>query len=234
MRILAFDTSTEFLSVCLLDSGATILRTLSGPLRHGANLAPLIAEVLQESGVAEISQVDLVACPEGPGSFTGLRIGYATAKGLVAALQGHLPVVSVPTLELHGWRRRSFPGAVMPILDARKGRFYTALFQNGRRLTEDLDYSAPELLSLLPQALPGRSPVLLTGYHAHLVQERLGSGLPEGWTIDAQGRAPTACDLAQRALDLHREGKTLSQAAGPRYVRRSDAELTRGKSRESR
>jgi tRNA threonylcarbamoyladenosine biosynthesis protein TsaB len=226
VRVLSFDTSTEFLSVCLFDPEGVTLRTRSGPVRHGANLAPLIRELFRESGVPGISQVDLVAFPAGPGSFTGLRIGYATAKGLAAARGGDLPLVAVPTLDIHGWRRRDRAGKVMPLLDARKGRFYTALFEGGERLTDDRDAAPEELLSLY-----GEEAIFLTGFHAHLAEDRLGTSLPSGWVLDHEAGQATAVDLAGLALEYYANGSYLSEAAGPHYVRRSDAELARGGNR---
>lgn len=227
MRVLAFDTATEYLSVCLYDSdrGVLALQRRDGPLRHGANLAPLIAEVLRPSGPKDqpqlLSQIDLVACVEGPGSFTGLRIGYATAKGL-AASAGNLPTVAIGSIEALAQRRRDFDGIVVPLLDARKGRFYTALFEKGARLTDDMDLSPEEILKLLE----GRY-ALTTGFHSPLFRERIPPEALETLAPDPDVTEPLAPTLGEMAIEAFEKGAVMEPGAGPRYVRRSDAEMSR-------
>lgn len=227
MRVLAFDTSTEYLSVCLYDSDAGVLalRSQEGPLRHGANLAPLLSEVLEdsESPAAPLAGIELVVCPAGPGSFTGLRIGFATAKGLAAASNGAVQTVAVPTLEALAAGTSDYEGVVLPLLDARKGRFYTALFQEGRRLTEDLDLGPKEILALL-----GGRRTKTTGFHAPLFHERVSGEALEALILDPEYREPLAPTLARMAVDAHSRGEVMAPGAGPRYVRRSDAEIGRG------
>ncbi len=227
MRVLAFDTATEYLSVCLYDSdsGILALERRAGPLRHGANLAPVISGVLGKSGTkdrrGQLSEIDLVACVEGPGSFTGLRIGYATAKGLAAAA-GNLPTVAIGSLEALARRRRNFDGIVLPLLDARKGRFYTALFERGTRLTEDMDLSAEAILELLS----GRS-ALTTGFHSPLFRERVPQQARKRLLSDPDATEPLAPELAEMAIEAFKKGSVMGPGAGPRYVRRSDAEISR-------
>jgi len=234
VRVLAFDTATEYLSVCLYDSDAGILALESreGPLRHGANLAPLVADVLRLPGSRRrpLDGVDLVVCPEGPGSFTGLRIGFATAKGLAAASGGTLRTVAVPTIEALAHRRSAFDGVVLPVLDARKGRFYTALFRGGERLTQDMDLSPEEIVGLVA----GRR-TLTTGFHAPVFAERVcqeGSEalVSDALVLDPEHREPLAPTLARMAIEAEARGHRMDPGSGPRYVRRSDAEMGRERS----
>lgn len=229
MRVLAFDTATEYLSVCLYDSetGILALKSREGPLRHGANLAPVISEVLRESGPTDRSRplwgIDLIACVEGPGSFTGLRIGYATAKGLGAASRPGLPTVAIGMLDALAHRRRGFDGLVLPLLDARKGRFYTALFEGGSRLTDDMDLAPEEIIDLLS----GRN-ALTTGFHSPLFLERIPQERSKGLTPDPKATEPLAATLGEMAIEAFAGGALLNPGSGPRYVRRSDAEIGRG------
>lgn len=194
-------------------------------MRHGANLAPVISGVLgrlePKERTESLSQIDLVACVEGPGSFTGLRIGFATAKGLAAA-SGNLPTVAIGSLEALARRRRTFDGIVLPLLDARKGRFYTALFERGARLTEDEDLSAEEVLELLS----GRY-ALTTGFHSPLFRERVPQDALDRLLPDPDATEPLAPELAKMAIEAFTKGMVMEPGAGPRYVRRSDAEISR-------
>lgn len=228
MRVLAFDTATEYLSVCVYDSesGVLALEKREGPLRHGANLAPVVSDVLRRTAKKNqsrlLSGIDLVACIEGPGSFTGLRIGYATAKGLTAAASGDLPSLAIGSLEALARRRRGFDGIVVPLLDARKGRFYTALFEKGTRLTEDMDLSPEEIVELVA----GRS-ALTTGFHSPLFRQRLGTEALDRLSPDPDATEPLAPVLAEMAVEAFETKSFMAPGAGPRYVRRSDAEISR-------
>ena len=115
---------------------------------HVATLPALIAEVLAEARVT-IEEVEGIAVSIGPGSFTGLRIGLALAKGI--AFAGGVPLVGVPTLEALAWAAEASPGdTICAALDARKHEVYAALFTatgtGPRRLTPDLAL-APALLA---------------------------------------------------------------------------------------
>src|SRR5262245_52075822 len=93
---------------------------------HARTLLPLIDAALAAAGVG-LRQLDLLAVSIGPGSFTGLRIGLSVAKGL--ALATGLPVVGVPTLEAYALHVGPRPGLICPVLDARKGEVYGAVFR---------------------------------------------------------------------------------------------------------
>lgn len=146
MNILVFDTSTDMLAVGLAkNDGSMKLRAESG-FRHSETLLPTIGRCLSESGL-ELKDIELIACTSGPGSFTGLRIGMSTAKGLSLALG--IPWVGVPTLDCIAFGA-DVPGRVtVPVLDARKNRVYAALYRDGRRLSEYLDISIAQLLALV-------------------------------------------------------------------------------------
>lgn len=101
---------------------------------HSASLMPMTETVLKAAG-AELKELDAVAAVTGPGSFTGVRIGVATAKGL--AHGAGLPCIPVDALEALNESAGDFDGLVCPIQDARAGQVYGAAFRKGERLTED-------------------------------------------------------------------------------------------------
>lgn len=120
--ILAFDTATRYCSVAVFDQGEFYELADASPNGHAQQLMPMIDQVLAQAG-ATIDQVDDIVVSLGPGSFTGLRIGIATALGLASALER--PIHGVSAL-----RARSYlPGkTICPIIDARRDRIYGACF----------------------------------------------------------------------------------------------------------
>lgn len=161
-RILAIDTAGPVLGLALWENGGFVagVENAAG-MRHTENLLPHIDRLVTDAGWR--SSLDGVAVARGPGSFTGLRIGMATAKAI--AFAGDLPVLSVGTLdalaETERYHRAAtgspLPEAVVPVLDARKQRFYTAMFVRAggdgdaagilERVTDDLDIAFPEILT---------------------------------------------------------------------------------------
>jgi tRNA threonylcarbamoyl adenosine modification protein YeaZ len=121
-------------------------RLYDGGLHHGSTAAPEVHSLLKTHGITA-AELDAVVVTGGPGSFTGLRIGLSLAKGLAAGTG--TPIVVVPTLDRFAWHLSWTPGLVVPVIDARKKRFYAAVYRFGERLTEDLDLSGGELLRVI-------------------------------------------------------------------------------------
>lgn len=130
--ILHIDTATEFASICLT-KGETILgmRSCQDQKKHGAFVQPAIQELMQETGLA-LSQLDAISVSEGPGSYTGLRVAMASAKGLCYALDkplitiNTLKIIAQAALEQEG---QSHPNAIYcPLIDARRMEVFTALY----------------------------------------------------------------------------------------------------------
>lgn len=139
MRILGVDTATATASAALLDNGqllaeefASAIDRIGAPSQlrrnHAEIILPLIDSVLHK---AQITVADLsgIAVSIGPGSFTGLRIGLATVKGL--AYDCNLPVVGISTLLATATRVKQFDGVICSLLDARKGEVYVGVFRGG-------------------------------------------------------------------------------------------------------
>lgn len=124
MLILGLETATRFTSVALL-SGDDVLaeHTYCGPLRPSQVLMPLVDRLFHETGL-ERSRLEAVAAGAGPGSFTGLRLGLATAQALAYALG--VPAVGVSTLEAMAFPWLGTGCLVVPVLDAQRGRVYAA------------------------------------------------------------------------------------------------------------
>jgi tRNA threonylcarbamoyladenosine biosynthesis protein TsaB len=133
--ILGIETATEVCSVSLLRDGNIIaLKESSGSNEHSRLLTPFIHQVMEESGIS-LSQIDAVAVSMGPGSYTGLRIGVSTAKGLCFSLDK--PLIGISTLKAMAWQVMHHPGEdnagnnnslLCPMIDARRMEVYLAVF----------------------------------------------------------------------------------------------------------
>lgn len=127
MKILGIDSSGLVASAAIADEKNIIAEfTVNNKQTHSQTLLPMIEKVVDISGI-ELEQIDAIAIAAGPGSFTGLRIGSATAKGIGLALKK--PVVSVPTLEGLAYRVSVFDGIICPIMDARRNQVYTGIYK---------------------------------------------------------------------------------------------------------
>ena len=127
MKILGIDSSGLVASAAIAVEKNIIAEfTVNNKQTHSQTLLPMIEKVVDMSGI-ELEQIDAIAIAAGPGSFTGLRIGSATAKGIGLALKK--PVVSVPTLEGLAYRVSVFDGIICPIMDARRNQVYTGIYK---------------------------------------------------------------------------------------------------------
>jgi tRNA threonylcarbamoyladenosine biosynthesis protein TsaB len=219
MNILAFDTSTDILTVELSTAAGRFYDVRDCGLRHSELLAEAIGR-LHEAAAITPAELDLIACGRGPGSFTGLRIGMATAKGLAAGLGK--PFVTVPTLDLFAYGFEWFRGTVVSVIDAKKRRFYAAFYERGAKLTADLDIPAEEIVTRLSDT----ETVLYTGPHADAVY-RLESGRDDRflYPLHRRGNPGGLTALAERIFQ--NEGPAGTDAS-PVYIRQSEAERSTG------
>ncbi|RKY01883.1 tRNA (adenosine(37)-N6)-threonylcarbamoyltransferase complex dimerization subunit type 1 TsaB, partial [Candidatus Poribacteria bacterium] len=126
MRVLGIDTSTTTGSIGLIDGDKVVAEHVLDVMEtHSSRLMPAIDQMLKKAGLS-IWDVDLIAVSKGPGSFTGLRVGVATAKGLAYALRK--PIVGVPSLDVLAFGVKFFDGLICPLLDARRGEVYGAIY----------------------------------------------------------------------------------------------------------
>ncbi len=215
MNVLAFDTSSSTLSVALVGAAGSVSFSISMGTKHTERLMDAIDICVSRSGMAK-TDIDLVACALGPGSFTGLRIGMATAKGLALALG--LPWVAVPTLDCHAFGLDSFPGAVVPVIDGKKGRVYAAVYERGRRVGDWLDISAGDLVG----KVDAYADLLFCGPDAGLFE---GTCLERpGFRIYGRGEAGSGEAMAALAIRIFAKEGPARDDAAPLYLRPPEAE----------
>ena len=147
MLILAFESSAKAASVALCRDGHLLSQySQCSGLTHSRTLLPMAEDMLKNAELT-LRDVDLIAVAHGPGSFTGIRIGVSTVKGLAWA--GDKPCVGISTLEAMAWHGLAAGGVVCPVMDARRSQVYNALFEikDGRpqRLCPDRPIALAEL-----------------------------------------------------------------------------------------
>ena len=223
MLILAFESSARAASVAVVEDGRLISQySQCSGLTHSRTLLPMAEDMLKNAELS-LDKVDLFAVAHGPGSFTGIRIGVSTVKGLAWAAEK--PCVGVSTLEAMAWHGLAAGGLVCPVMDARRSQVYNALFQveNGKpvRLCED----RPIALSQLAEELRTlNAPAFLIGDGAELAEKYLREQAIPCTVAPENLRWQSAWGVAMAAMD-----KTPGNADAllPVYLRLSQAERER-------
>ena len=227
MKIIALETSAVTASVAVTDDERLLAQSFQNSgLTHSATLMPMVAGLLKNTGLT-LDEMDVVAVAAGPGSFTGVRIGVAAAKGL--AWPGDKPCAPCSTLESMAWQCAHVGGEICAAMDARRDQVYCARFwaQDGAltRLTQDRAMGLEELAAEVRAS--GR-PQLLVGDGAHLVRAALEAQYLPCALMPPHLLYQTAWGVARCALELARAGKLVSAAAmAPSYHRLSQAERER-------
>ncbi|MBI1319721.1 MAG: tRNA (adenosine(37)-N6)-threonylcarbamoyltransferase complex dimerization subunit type 1 TsaB [Candidatus Hydrogenedens sp.] len=230
--LLAADTATSLCSVavCTRDPETPVPPQILSEVhfeagrRHAESLLDAMDAALSHAAIA-LEEIDLLAIATGPGSFTGLRIGVATWKGLAFAQR--LPLVGVPTLDamsrLVPWTEGAL---IVPMLDARMSEVFGAAYriEDGARVEQQAACVLPpqEFLAQLSGA------PLCIGDGAWLYREQIAAALPQAVMALPPGAAPRASALAWEAFSRYDGGATTDPGlANPVYLRKSQAEVNR-------
>ena len=227
MLILAFETSAKAASVALTEGGKLLGETYQNTgLTHSQTLMVMAEDLLKTCGKTP-QQVEAVAVAAGPGSFTGVRIGVAAAKGF--AWGADIPCYGVSTLEAMALSLGIWQGYVVPTMDARRNQTYTAVFHAEKgvltRLEEDMAVSLEELKEKIKNC---QEPVFLVGDGAVLCYNTLLEDVP-GLVLPPEHRmhqrAAGVALVAQQQIDAGIPGD--GAALKPNYLRLSQAERER-------
>ncbi len=241
MRILGIDTATSAASVALVENDDVIGEENWHNKQHGSGhrfasegnraeiILPLISTVLEKNRTI-LNDLSALAVSIGPGSFTGLRVGLATAKGI--AYSSELPVIGVSTLVASAARAINFHGLICSLLDARKDEVYMGMFRCGRgafsRVTDDGLYSINSAIELMRnfQRDTGEAMLMAIGDGAEIYKELLIS--------EFKGRIVVTAGHEYRSIAAHvallARARILAESVDeigtlvPVYLRRPDAE----------
>ena len=227
MLILAFETTAKAGSVALLEDGKLLGESYQNTgLTHSQTLMVMAEDMLKAAGKT-VTDVTAVAVAEGPGSFTGVRIGVAAAKGL--AWGGELPCYGVSTLEAMAETLGAYEGYVCACMDARRNQVYNALFlaRGGKleRVSEDRAIALEELKGELEHI---EGPIFLVGDGASLTYKTLSGEIP-GLILPPEHRIhQRAVGVAILAAEKIAAGEPCDgNALTPNYLRLSQAERER-------
>jgi len=191
---------------------------------HSQKLMVMVNEIMKNLDLKP-SDIDVFAASIGPGSFTGLRIGVATAKAMAYAMSK--PVVGVPTLDALAYNIVTSRSVICPILDARNNQVFTALYESdGKKLEKMTDYMGIPVSELVKFIKQNDMQVIFTGDAVDLHMEYFKSELGENCEFAPLGsRLQRGASVAELAIQMAKEGK-LSDSFEllPFYLRKSQAE----------
>ena len=228
MKILAIDSSGLVASTALLDGDILVGEyTIHNKKTHSQTLLPMIRDMLAQAEV-DIREMDAIAVAAGPGSFTGLRIGASTAKGLAQALQ--IPIVAVPTLEALSFNQMGREALVCPLMDARRNQAYFGIYDVQKEMPKTLvEPSAAPVDEIVDKVNELGDPVVFLGDGVPVFFETIKNNVKVPYQIAPEGvryqRAASVAELGKYYLAQNR-----GVPAGdfvPFYLRLSQAERER-------
>jgi tRNA threonylcarbamoyladenosine biosynthesis protein TsaB len=233
MNILAIETTGAEASVAVInEKGEVFMEASDQKLNHLQNLMPMTDILLQKRGMS-IDDVDYIAVSEGPGSFTGIRIGVSSARALAQALE--LETISVPTLESFLYNVPEYRGVVCPIFDARRSQVYGGAYQwagegEYREVVEGAAYDLNELLEKLEAAAKDEITFFGDGIASYKEQilkwqdSSLNTNIRVLFAED-DVKLQKASSVARLALENFKAGKVKSlYDLKPVYMRKAEAE----------
>lgn len=227
MRILGIESSSLVASVAIVEDETTMAEyTVNFKKTHSQTLLPMIDEMVKLLEI-DLSTVDAIAVSGGPGSFTGLRIGSATAKGLGLAL--HKPLIHVPTLDATAYNLYGTEALICPIMDARRNQVYTGIyrFRESFEIVHGQDaMDIDELIGILNSM---REPVIFLGDGVPVFRSRIEETLTvKALFAPAHVNRQRASAVAALGAVYFKEGKTeTAMEHKPDYLRKSQAERER-------
>ena len=227
MRILAIESSSLVASVAIVEDGVTLAEyTANFKMTHSQTLLPMIDSMVSLFGI-DLASVDAIAVSGGPGSFTGLRIGSATAKGLGLALDK--PLIHIPTLDGTAYNLYGAKGLICPIMDARRNQVYTGVYRFEQDFEVVMEQDAMDMGELIEKlnAMGERVIFLGDGVPVHEKRIRESMTVPFDFAPAHMNRQRAASVAALGAV-YFAEGKIETAAEhGPDYLRKSQAERER-------
>lgn len=223
MIVLSMDSSSLVTTVALLKDEHLLGEfTLNFKREHSVILMEKIEMLLKDCNV-DISEVDGFVVSKGPGSFTGLRIGMATVKGL--SMGSNKPYISVSSLDALAYSLINFNGIICPIMDALRDSVFTCMYKNNNgQLSKVIDYTALSLEELVAEIKDKDQPVIFTGDGVYKYKEYLQTHLPNAQFAPNHLSVVKASSLGELGMAILKEGKQDDINSSPLYLKKPQAE----------
>ena len=219
MNLLAIDSAGSILSVAVCSGEKIEYEELDAGFKQTEAIMDLITKQMEKASLLP-KDLNGVLCMAGPGSFTGLRLGYSIAKGLSLALD--IPFAPVPTLDciaLYGRTVFSECDLTLALIQAVKGSFFYAFFGGTNRLTADKEASFSELNAILSQNDYKNKKIAIVGSNSHLFSDTGHKTVPVNC-----GYAKEIITIA-KSQDIFHNVDSAPLYSGPEYIRKTDAEI---------
>ena len=233
MKILAIESASLVASVAIAQDDKLIAEySVNHKKTHSQTLLPMIDEIVRMTDT-DLNTLDAIAISGGPGSFTGLRIGSATAKGLALALK--IPVVHVPTIDAMAYVMYGFDGLICPMLDAKRAQVYSGLYHFKDEFEIVKPQCAIDLKEFIDEINEIGEPVIFLGDGVdagyHIIEENIKVPYRLAPAHVNRQRAAAVAVLGQKYFA---EGKIVSaENEAPEYLRVSQAEREMAEKRRS-
>lgn len=228
MKILAIDSSGLVASVAVVDDDKLLGEyTINHKKTHSQTLLPMLDELANMIEL-DLNTMDAVAVAGGPGSFTGLRIGSATVKGLALALDK--PVISVPTVDALAYNLCGHRDIICPLLDARRNQTYTGLYRfNGNQMQILQEQCVVDINTIITKVNDIGQPAVFLGDGVPVFQSYIEENIRTDYIFaPAHMNKQRAGAVAALAEQYYIEGKAIDAATHkPEYLRLSQAERER-------
>lgn len=224
MLVLSVDSSCSTATCALVkDDGILAEINLNDKKQHSVILMDLIDSILNEYKI-DVNDLDAFIISRGPGSFTGLRIGMATLKGL--AFAANKPLVSVSTLDALAYNAISFQGIICPIMDALRDNVYTCLYKNeNNNLTSLIEENCLDINELVTILKEQDLPIIFVGDGIAKHKEFLQVNVPNSFFAPNTSNFPKASSVGELGIKKIKEGTIEDiNTINPIYLRKSQAE----------
>ncbi|MBQ8804547.1 MAG: tRNA (adenosine(37)-N6)-threonylcarbamoyltransferase complex dimerization subunit type 1 TsaB [Tyzzerella sp.] len=233
MRILALDSSGLVATVAILEDEQTIAEyTVNYKKTHSQTLLPMLDEIVKMTEF-DLASIDAIAVAGGPGSFTGLRIGSATAKGLGLAL--NKPLVHIPTVDGMAYNLFGNVGLICPMMDARRNQVYTGIYRFEKDFQVVEEQMAISVQELIEKLNAYGEKVTFLGDGVPVYRDQLEAGMTVEYCFaPAHMNRQSAAAVGALGMKYFEEGKVeTAREHQPDYLRLSQAERERAEKNAS-
>jgi len=239
MKILALDSSGLVATVAVLEDDVMVAEyTTCYKKTHSQTLLPMLDEIKKMTEL-DMKSIDAIAVTKGPGSFTGLRIGCATAKGLGLALD--CPLVAIPTVDALAYNMYGSDALICPLMDARRDQVYTGLYrfeknENGYEMVCEVPQCAISIEEIINIVNTWEQKVIFLGDGVPVYKEKIEAICQVEYSFAPAGfNRQRASSVALLGAELYAKGETVSaDEMEPDYLRLSQAERERKEMEEKK